>query len=173
MLLKKPKAFEIAYGGIAAALSVLALYLASLLPTGRIALFVICALIPQFFLKRRRVAVALCMFFAVSFLTFVLLPDVRYGVIYTIFVGLYPLVRYACELLPKRWQAFAGKVLFCEISCGVLFFLLFYLIKASEMPALWWEILLLAQPCIVIMIILYEWLVKILAAWIKRIRIKF
>lgn len=110
----------------------------------------------------------LCFFFNVC-----LLPDVRYGVIYTIFVGLYPLVRYACELLPKRWQAFAGKVLFCEISCGVLFFLLFYLIKASEMPALWWEILLLAQPCIVIMIILYEWLVKILAAWIKRIRIKF
>lgn len=67
MLLKKPKAFEIACGGIAAALSVLALYLASLLPTGRIALFVICALIPQFFLKRRRVAVALCMFFVFLF----------------------------------------------------------------------------------------------------------
>ena len=67
-LLKKPKTLEIAYGGIAAALSTLLLYLASLLPTGRIALFVICALIPQFFLKRRRLAVALCMFFAVSFL---------------------------------------------------------------------------------------------------------
>ena len=173
MLLKKPKTLEIAYGGIAAALSTLLRYLASLLPTGRIALFVICALIPQFFLKRRRVAVALCMFFAVSFLTFVLLPDVRYGLIYAIFVGLYPLVRYACELLPKRWQAFAGKLLFCEISSGILFLLLFYLIKASEMPAPWWKILLLAQPCIVVIVAVYEWLAAVSTAWMKRIRINF
>lgn len=173
MLLKKSKALEVAYGGVAAALSVLLLYLASLLPTGRVALFTICALIPQIFLRKRKIAVVLCMFLAVSFLTCILLPDIRYGLMYTIFIGLYPFVRYACELLPKRWQAFAGKMLFCEFSCGFLFFLLFCLISQSEMPLPWWKIALLAQPCIVIMIILYEWFVRILTAWMKRIRVNF
>ena len=171
MLLKK-SAGLIAYGGIAAALGLLLLYGAFLLPTGKAVPAAISSLIPLVFLKDRKVAAGFSAFAATALLAVLLIPDLRYGLFYTLVAGAYPFVRHACEHFPERWQVFLAELLFGEAALALLF-VLFRFVFALTLPETpWWILALAAQVCIPAAIFLYEWAARLSVSWMERLRLK-
>lgn len=129
----------IALGGSLAALSVLFLYFASILPTGRIVMLAAASLCMGLAVVKMRVSQALVLYAAVSVLALVLVPDKLVGILYAVCLGNYPIVKLYIEKLGKLPVEWGCKIAVYAIYAAVVYVL--YRLLFGDLPdmafALW------------------------------------
>lgn len=111
-----------ALGGVLAALSLLLLFAATLLPSGRIGMVAVAGLVPAAGVISGGLATGFLCYGAAGLLGLLLLPDKGCALLYAIFFGLYPMVKSAIERLRKLPLELLLKLAFFN---GVLAILLF------------------------------------------------
>lgn len=138
------KAKPIALGGCLAAVSVLFLYLASVLPTGRLALLAAASLCVGLAVIYMQASRAVVMYAAVSALALLLLPDKTVAVWYIVCLGNYPIVKCWIERLGKLPLEWICKLL-CYAVYAAMLYGAYHLLMGGipAMPYALWLIVLL------------------------------
>lgn len=111
-----------ALGGVLAALSLLLLYLATLMPTGRIGMVAVAGLVPAAGVVSGGLAVGFLCYGAAGLLALLLLPDKGCALLYAIFFGLYPMVKSAIERVRKLPLELLLKLAFFNVVLAILLF---------------------------------------------------
>lgn len=114
---------QIALGGVLSAGSLAMLYLASVIPSGRLGLTAAAGLFPVVaVLAGGRPVGYLC--WAVSgLLGLILLPDKGISILYLLFLGLYPVVKSRIEALRSLPAEWLGKLVCFNLALSVAWFL--------------------------------------------------
>ena len=118
------KSGSIALGGVLAAGSLAILWLACVVPSGRIGLTAVAGLFPvASVLAAGRVAGYLC-WAAGGLLGLILLPDKGVALLYLAFLGLYPVVKSRIESLRRMGVEWALKLLFFNVVLTLFWYAL-------------------------------------------------
>ncbi len=115
-------ASRVALGGVLAALSLLLLYAAALLPTGRIGMVAVAGLVPAAGVISGGLAAGFLCYGAAGLLGLLLLPDKGCALLYVIFFGLYPMIKSVIERLRKLPLELLLKLIFFNIVLAILLF---------------------------------------------------
>lgn len=115
-------ASRVALGGVLAALSLLLLYVAALLPTGRIGMVAVAGLVPAAGVISGGLAAGFLCYGAAGLLGLLLLPDKGCALLYVIFFGLYPMIKSVIERLRKLPLELLLKLIFFNIVLAILMF---------------------------------------------------
>lgn len=115
-------ASRVALGGVLAALSLLLLYLATMMPSGRIGMVAVAGLVPAAGVVSGGLATGFLSYGAAGLLGLLLLPDKGCALLYAIFFGLYPMVKSVIERLRKLPLEVLLKLAFFNIVLAVLLF---------------------------------------------------
>lgn len=115
-------ASRVALGGVLAALSLLLLYVAAIMPSGRIGMVAVAGLVPAAGVVSGGLAAGFLCYAATGLLGLLLLPDKACAVLYLIFFGLYPIVKSAIERLRKLPVELLLKLAFFNLVLAVLLF---------------------------------------------------
>lgn len=111
-----------ALGGVLAALSLLLLYLATLMPSGRMGMVAVAGLVPAAGVVSGGLAAGLLCYGAAGLLGLLLLPDKGCALLYLIFFGLYPIVKSAVERLRRLPLELLIKLAFFNLVLSILLF---------------------------------------------------
>ena len=104
-----------AWGGVLAALSLLLLYLATMLPSGRIGMVAVAGLVPAVGVISGGLATGFLSYGAAGLLGLLLLPDKGSALLYVLFFGLYPMIKYLIERLRKLPLELVLKLVFFNL----------------------------------------------------------
>lgn len=114
----------VARGGLLTAAGVVLLCLASVSPTGQIGLVAAAGVLPAAPMAVRRVRLGGMVYAATAVLGLIVAPSKGMALAYTLFFGLYTLVKYGVERLRKLPLEWALKLLFCNVGALIAFFIL-------------------------------------------------
>lgn len=115
-------ASRVAWGGVLAALSLLLLYLATMLPSGRIGMVAVAGLVPAVGVISGGLATGFLSYGAAGLLGLLLLPDKGSALLYVLFFGLYPMIKYLIERLRKLPLELVLKLVFFNLILIVFLF---------------------------------------------------
>lgn len=118
----KDSASRVALGGVFAALSLLLLYGATLMPSGRIGMVAVAGLVPAAGVISGGLATGFLCYGATAVLGLLLLPDKGCALLYAVFFGLYPMVKYAIERLRRLPPEVLLKLVFFNAVLAVFLF---------------------------------------------------
>ena len=145
---------SITLAGIFGALTLALLFAASLLPTLKITLYVICSFFPAVLTAQRRFFAAGLLFAGVLGLGFLLLPNKTAMVPFAALFGWYPIAKYFLETLPKIWS-YVAKLAAFNAGLYVLWLIIFWFLPSiAHLPV--WLLAGLAQ----IAFLLYDWILS-------------
>ncbi len=113
---------RVATGGIFAALSLLLLYGATLLPSGRIGMVAVAGLVPATAVIAGGLPTGFLCYGATALLGLLLLPDKGCALLYVLFFGLYPMVKYLVERLRKLPLEIVLKLVFFNLILVIFLF---------------------------------------------------
>lgn len=116
------KASRVALGGVLAALSLLLLYLASVMPSGRLAAVAVAGLVPVAGVVSGGLATGFLSYAAAGILGFLLLPDKGCALLYAAFFGLYPMIKSLIERLRRLALEILLKLVFFNAVLAALLF---------------------------------------------------
>ena len=136
----KGSARLVSLGGVLAALSLAVLYLSSVAPGGRLGLVAAAGLVPAAAVVSGGFGAGVLCYLAAGLLSAVLLPMKDSFVLYMLFFGLYPLVKYWLERPRKLILEWALKLVFFNSMLSLFLFvftrIFFAAIPAEQLP-LW------------------------------------
>lgn len=112
------KSTSVAFSGVMAGLCFVLLYLGSVMWLFAYLVPEICGLIMMMLNKTFGRKYALCVFFAVSVLSILFLPDKEAGLVYTFFFGYYPLIKEGLEKIRPKFLSYVVK--FIIFNAGIL-----------------------------------------------------
>lgn len=116
---------KISFAAIMAAFSFVFLYIASLLPTAKIALYAVATVFLAGVVIEHGIKPAFVCYLAVSLLSFLLIPNKLFCLPYIFFFGYYPIFKSFCEKKVKNKIACYGvKLLGGNIAFGLLLILM-------------------------------------------------
>ena len=145
------RAKPIALGGCLAAVSVLFLYLASVLPTGRLALLAAASLCVGLAVMELRLSGAALLYAAVSVLGLLLLPDKTIAAWYVVFFGNYPIVKQWIERIHNLLPEWVCKGICYTAYAGALYGAYHLLLGGiPAMPYALWIVVLLGAAAFVL-----------------------
>lgn len=116
------RASRVATGGVLAALSLLLLYGATLMPSGRIGLVAVAGLVPAAGVISGGLATGFLCYGATALLGLLLLPDKGCALLYALFFGLYPMVKYLVERLRRLPVELLLKLAFFNLILLIFLF---------------------------------------------------
>ncbi len=116
------RASRVALGGVLTALSLLLLYLATLVPSGRMGVVAVAGLVPGVGVVSGGFVTGFLCYAATGLLGFLLLPDKGCALLYVILLGLYPVLKGVIERLRKLPLELVLKLVFFNGVTSVLFF---------------------------------------------------
>lgn len=116
----KNKSKSIALGGLMTALSVILLYLASILPTGTLVLVSIASLPVAIMIIEENYKYGLLTYAATGLVFFLASGNLKGLVTYLIFFGIYPIIKHIAERLPFIIKEFALKLGFFNLSLLII-----------------------------------------------------
>lgn len=150
---KKIKAADVAYCGMAAALSVVILALSAIIPvlTYAAPLLVAALLVPLRKQFGRKMAVLT--WITVSLLVFFLGAD-REAAFFYIFFGHYPLTKELLDRCKIKWLVFIGKILLFTALSVLMYWILIAVLGLSELASekMWMDIVFLVMLVAVMML---------------------
>lgn len=120
--MKKGHTFAIAFAAVLTAFSLVILYAAAVAPTGRLGLVALAGLLPAASVVSTGLWGGLVTYGAVGLLGFLLLPDKGGVILYLVFFGLYPIVKYGIERLKNLLLEIVLKLLFCNGAFALIWF---------------------------------------------------
>ena len=115
-------ASRVALGGVLAALSLLLLYLGSMMPLGRLGMVAVAGLVPAAGVVSGGLAAGFLCYGAAGLLGLLLLPDKGCALLYLLFFGLYPMVKSLIERLRALPLELLLKLAFFNLMLAVLWF---------------------------------------------------
>ena len=126
--------YRVALTAVLAAVSLILLYLSTLLPTGRMGIVALAGLTPAAAVVSSGVGAGVLCYAGTGILALILLPDKGGALLYLLFFGLYPIVKYAVERLRRLPLELLLKLVFFN---GVLtvFWLGLRAVLLSALPA--------------------------------------
>ena len=128
-------ASRVALGGVLAALSLLILYGATLMPSGRIGLVAVAGLISAAGVISGGLGTGFLCYGATAILGLLLLPDKGCALLYALFLGLYPMVKCLIERLRKQPVELILKLAFFNLIL-VIFLFVFSALLFPMLPEL-------------------------------------
>ena len=152
---------------IFAALSVIFVYLACVLPTGRLTLLVLSSLLMMLSLMTCGIKSSFCGFAAAGILMLFLVPHRIYAVSYLAFFGLYPFIKLFCEQLKHRFWEYGIKVLYALILLFGAYFTIHLFFFAHMLLA--WFSKIGIYPIYILVFLLYDLLCSYAFGYLKRI----
>jgi len=111
---------KIASAAMLSAVSVLLLYLSSVMPTMRVGLVAIAGILPSFLVIRFGVSAGFISYAAASILALLLLPNKLTALLYIILFGHYPMVKSLIERIGRMWLEWVLKLSLCNILLSIL-----------------------------------------------------
>lgn len=137
------KSRDIAVAGIACALGIVLMYLATYIRVNTGAFLFLCALLTAIILLESNIKYAAASVAATSLLALLLIPDKQIVLLYALFFGWYPLLKLFAETRRSKVTEWIIKLLGFHLSLllgGILFYFLFHInIFSLQLPvwALW------------------------------------
>lgn len=117
---KNRAAMKVAFPAILGALSLILVYAASVVPSGKWGIVAVAGLLPvAAVISTGRKAGALC-WAGVSILSFILVPDKFCVLMYAVLFGLYPIVKSLIERLDRAVPEYLLKLVFFNAAFSVL-----------------------------------------------------
>ncbi len=154
---------RITFSAICLALTVIFLYAASALSTGRLAALGLASLLCGICVSRFGVRYGIALYVSASLLALLLLPNKMFALFYVLFAGYYPIIKLFIERLRRLWAEWILKILFFNL----MLVLLYLVVKLFFMPvfssALALLILQYLGPAILILqvvFIIYDWMLS-------------
>lgn len=125
---------RIALTAMFTALSLVFLYGASVTPIGQLGLVAAAGVFPAVAVVSGGSQTGWLCYAATGLLAFVLLPDKGSALLYLIFFGIYPLIKYLIEKLKKLPVEWLFKLAFCNAALA-LFWMFLRVLLLAELPA--------------------------------------
>ena len=125
------KVRDLTLSAVSAALGVVILYIASFLPTLRLALLCVASLSVVVVYIRSGRAWALGTYAVVSALGLILSPDKSESLVFTLFLGYYPILLFPFERIAKRALRLLAKLAVFNLAFTVLFGFMKVLLRGS------------------------------------------
>lgn len=116
------KTQNVALGGILTALSIVLLYLASILPAAKIGLCASAGVIPSIAVCRNGIRTGTLIYIASAILAFLVVPDKTIAFFYAAFFGLYTLIKFFIESIRRLSLEWVLKLLFFNCIAAALYF---------------------------------------------------
>ena len=129
---RKGTAARVAYPAVLGAVSLILVYIASVVPTGNWGLVAVAGVLPAAAVISVGLGAGVLCWAGVSLLSFLLLPGKFCALLYTALFGLYPLVKLLIERLRKRGMEYLLKLVFFNAS----FTLIFLIMRAAVLDSL-------------------------------------
>ena len=117
------KSNHIAKGGIFAALSLILLYLSSVIPTNRLSILVIASCIIPLSIMVTGIKNTIVVYSAVSLLSLFIIPSKIISIAYILIFGSYGFIKYFLEKLRNMPLEIILKLLYFNIASAVILFL--------------------------------------------------
>lgn len=109
---------------ILAALSLVLLYMASVLPTSRLALIAVAGLLPALAVVAHGLGWGMACFGVTALLSLLILPTKAPALIYCLFFGHYPVAKSLFERLHRRWLEWTAKLVWFNLLLTAAWLLL-------------------------------------------------
>lgn len=122
---------KVSFSAVAVALSVICLYGAATLPTGRLVMLALASLFVAIRAEQFGVRYGVMVYLGTSLLALFLVQRRVFVVAYILFAGLYPLVKLAIERLNRLWAEWVLKLLYCN----AVLLLIYALFQTAFLPA--------------------------------------
>ncbi|SHI04591.1 hypothetical protein SAMN02745196_02514 [Clostridium collagenovorans DSM 3089] len=142
----KNSASLMAYGAILTALSIVSLYLSTIIPVNTIFFLGIASCLIPLGVMLTNISTGIIIYLAVTCIAFFLIPDKSIVMFYGFFFGLYGVVKYFVEKINKPVIELILKFLFFNLSFGIMYFIyttLFTKLVSSVLPI--YLLIILAQ----------------------------
>ena len=104
------KTRQIAFTALIAALSVLILYLSSVMPTTRLVMVAFVGILPAIIVEKYSVPSGFILYAVVSLLSLLIIPSKGNAILYIVLFGHYPMFKSLIERLDKLWVEWVIKV---------------------------------------------------------------
>ncbi len=131
---------RVTFSAIAMALSVICLYGAGALSTGRVAALALASLFGGICISLYGVRYGVALYVGTSILCLLFIPNRMLTLIYILFIGYYPIVKLYIERLDKLWAEWILKILYFNI----ILIIIYVLFKLFFMPFFSSAVVLLA-----------------------------
>ncbi|WP_069650056.1 hypothetical protein [Caloranaerobacter ferrireducens] len=151
------KSKKVALGGIVVLLSVLCLYLASILPTNKIFFFCLSTVFIAVIIIEFKTYFSLITYGAVSILGFIVIPNKLIMIPYVIYFGYYGIIKYYIEKINNILVEWVIKIVLFNLFVYVTYIITVNLFVSNlyiKLPI--WLILLLLQVLFIIYDICYS-----------------
>ncbi len=154
---------RVTFSAICLALTVIFLYAAAALSTGKIAALGLASLLCGICVSRFGVRYGVALYVGASILALLLLPNKMFALLYVLLAGYYPIVKLYIEKLRRIWAEWIVKILFFNAVIIVLYII----VKLFFMPVLTSTLALLVLrylgPALLILqvvFIVYDWILS-------------
>jgi len=145
---------KLSLGGILAAMAVICVFLASILPTSRISFYVLSSFFVSVLIIESGIKNGWIFYFATSFLAFSVVSIKIRALPYIMFFGLYGIIKYYIEKLNNRIFEIVLKLIYFNLSLAAIYFITKELfLQDMEIKLQLWAIAVILQ----IVFIIYDY----------------
>jgi hypothetical protein len=160
---------KISLAAMLGAFTLLFLYIASVIPTGRFAVYFLSSVFVAALMVEYDTGLAFLMFVAVSLLSFLILPDRTRVFYYILFFGHYGIGKHFIEKIKDKVVAFVLKLLYFNAAMGLMYLLATKLLVADTVsPLPVWVLLIIAQIVFVVYDYLYSMVTQFYVQHIRK-----
>lgn len=146
---------KLSLAAMLAAFTLLFLYIASIVPAGKLAMYFLSSVFISALLVEYESGLAFLMFVAVSLLSFLILPDRTRVFYYILFFGHYGIGKYYIEKIKDKVIAFVVKLLYFNAAMALMYILATKVLLAdTASPLPLWALIILAQ----VLFVIYDYL---------------
>lgn len=137
---------KIALNGVLGALAVICVLLAAVLPTNKLSLYALSSFFAAVVITERGIRAGLLFYVATSLLSLIIVPEKIAVIPYSVFFGMYGIVKYYIEKLDKLVLEYILKFIYFNICMGIAGFTVSRLFEVN-LPAWlpWWALIVLAE----------------------------
>ena len=116
------KTYRLSLSLMCATMTLLCLYIAILLPGGRLALYFLAGLFPIPLISERELGTSILMFIGTYLFSLLLVPDFRSSLPYLLLFGHYGIVWYFCGKTKDKLTAYILRLVYCNIGMVLIYF---------------------------------------------------
>jgi len=139
------KAKDITLGGIMVALSVITVYLTTIIPVNTLSILTFASCLIPITILRSNIRTATFVYVSTTLISFFIIPP-NYAIMYALFFGIYGIVKYFIEKLRKMPIEIILKLLFFNIVLSIVLIFMITLIGEFNIDLPTWLLYLVAQP---------------------------
>lgn len=152
---------RMALTGILGALAVVTVFLAAVMPTGRLSLYCLSSFYVSVVIMEYRTGSGWLFYVATSLLSLIVVPDKISVIPYLLFFGVYGIVKWYAERIRKLGIEIALKLLYFNVSVGICYILAKEVLFSDvSIPAQWWALIAILEAVFLIYDYVYTLFIK-------------